>query len=544
MFKALGRAVTHCLAARKRDRRYQQARPCHLESLESRQLLTGFGTEAVFDVEVTSDVVYRDDAEVGFGTPGGVTTTELKLDIYTPSGPGLPDELPAAILVHGGGFLGGDKTKENTVELANDFASRGYLTVSINYRLLGDRVPPAPNPPVDADPRFDAIIAGIEDTFHAIDWLKSSADELGVDPDRIVLGGPSAGAILSMYVGMIDPPDLVGVTDMDLDISGLDVAGVLDMAGSIDGFEHAIDANDPPTFIGHSTDDPTVSIDKAITIANELTADDVPFEFPTITGAGHSLTAKLDTVVDGTTVREQMFDFFQEHLDLEGLLPQTNEWSVSTTSAAIHEDTAGTESLIISLSGTVAEGSTTSIRLGLRHVSTSSRDFEAVRTTVFRAVQEYDGPGTLSLSRAGRTLLYTGGPGGTSLSDLMIPMPVRDDVLVEGDESFIVTLRNPTNADLGQSQQSVTILDNDQTVPSTSTSAVTVLGGSNNDRIAVHDPEVSLATERVSNHISRRAVRNLLSPRRKFDDDYETLAGVFAEVTSDKSLADRINLLD
>ena len=54
MFKALGRAVTHCLATRKRDRRYLQARSHHSQTLESRQLLTGFGTEAIFDVELVT----------------------------------------------------------------------------------------------------------------------------------------------------------------------------------------------------------------------------------------------------------------------------------------------------------------------------------------------------------------------------------------------------------------------------------------------------------------------------------------------------------
>lgn len=79
------------------------------ETLEDRKLLaaTGLGVDANFGVQVTSDIVYRNDAQVGFGTPDGVTTTDLLLDLYTPTGAGLPSTLPGAILIHGGGFTSG-----------------------------------------------------------------------------------------------------------------------------------------------------------------------------------------------------------------------------------------------------------------------------------------------------------------------------------------------------------------------------------------------------------------------------------------------------
>lgn len=436
------------------------------ERLEHRQLLSaaGFGVDADFGVDVTSDIVYRSDAEVGFGTPDGVSLTDLHLDLYTPTGPDLPALLPGAILIHGGGFVGGDKAQQSFVDLANDFASRGYVTVSINYRLQGDNPPPAlPNPPLDEDPLYDTIVAGIEDVFYAIDWMKSSAASLNIDPDRIVLGGHSAGGFLANYGGMVDAADLVGLTDIPLDISSLDVAAVLDGAGGINGQEHIIDANDPSTFILHSTDDPTVLIEQANIIAAELAADGVPFEFPVITDAGHSLDAKLDTVIDGTTARQQMFEFFEAQLDLDGLLPPV--WSTCTTSPFIDEGAAGSEYLIYSLSGTFDDGEQASVQLILQDVTTDPTDYANPGLTMIDAVNAYSGPGSLSFDPFTGNLTYTGGAGGTSMADLLVPIEPIDDQLFEHTETLEVSLNNPTGAtvDPEQSLATISILDNDGT---------------------------------------------------------------------------------
>lgn len=460
-------------AASPRPRRrssHRQAGPVacalHCETLENRQLLsaTGFGVDVAYGVEVTSDITYRSDAQVGFGTPEGVSFKDLKLDLYTPVGEGLPSELPAAILIHGGGFTGGDKAQQNFVDLANDFASRGYVTVSINYRLVGDNPPPAlPNPPLDDDPRYDAIVAGIEDVLHAIDWMKSSAESLNIDPERIVLGGHSAGGFLSMYAGMVDAPDLVGLTDISLDISSLDVAAVLDGAGGINGQQHTIDPDDPATFILHSTDDATVSIDEANTIAAELAANGVAFEFPVITDAGHGLDTKLDTVVDGTTARQQMFEFFEEQLDLEGLFPVS--WSISTTSPHIYEDASGSESVIYSLSGVVAEGEQASVQLNLQDITTDPTDYGSVGLDLLNAVNAYAGPGTLTFDGVTGVLTYTGGVGGTAMSDLVVAMNVVDDEDFEYTESLEVSMLNAigSTVDVEKSLIRISILDDDGT---------------------------------------------------------------------------------
>ena len=220
--------------------------------------------------------------------------------------------------------------------MSNDFASRGYVTVSINYRLFGDNPPPAKETPFsDLDERYDTFVAGVEDAFHAVKWMKDNAASYGIDPERIVLGGHSAGGFLSLATGMFDATDVSTFSDMDLDVSQLEVAAVLDGAGSLMGTEYTIDANDPPTFVLHSEDDSTVVYQSALDVVAELENDSVPYEFPYIVSAGHGLDSKLDTVIDGVLASDQMFDFFRRQLNLAQLEEMT--WSITSSSLYIEE---------------------------------------------------------------------------------------------------------------------------------------------------------------------------------------------------------------
>ena len=116
------------------------------------------------------DVVYR--------TVGGV---DLKLDAYVPEGDG---PFPTAILVHGGGFVRGDKQSYIT-PLFEPLSRAGYAWFTIDYRLApGHRWP-----------------ACAEDVRAAIAWVKQHAKEYKVDAGRIALIGESAGGHLVSYVG-------------------------------------------------------------------------------------------------------------------------------------------------------------------------------------------------------------------------------------------------------------------------------------------------------------------------------------------------------
>lgn len=91
---------------------------------------------------------------------------------------------PTAGLVwaHGGGFAAGDLDMPEADWVARAFAGRGFTVVSIDYRLVGD-----------GSGRYPA---GSDDVLAAWRWTLAHADDLGIDPARLLIGGASAGANL------------------------------------------------------------------------------------------------------------------------------------------------------------------------------------------------------------------------------------------------------------------------------------------------------------------------------------------------------------
>jgi acetyl esterase/lipase len=105
----------------------------------------------------------------------------------------------AIVLVHGGGGFLGDRGE---VHAWQDFYARsGYITLSADYFIFNDDTPP----PVYPQPESDVKAA--------VQYVRRNADELGVDPERIVVHGFSAGARIGaqLLVGP-DDPALAGPT--------------------------------------------------------------------------------------------------------------------------------------------------------------------------------------------------------------------------------------------------------------------------------------------------------------------------------------------
>ena len=116
-------------------------------------------------VQVTPDV-YTDGA-------GG----QQGLDVYSTGG----SNKPAIIFVHGGGWRVGDKNQYEG--LGNQAAQRGYVAISINYRLGSA-----------------GAYYQYEDVMRALDAIRANAEKYGVDPSRMAILGDSAGGSLAMRV--------------------------------------------------------------------------------------------------------------------------------------------------------------------------------------------------------------------------------------------------------------------------------------------------------------------------------------------------------
>jgi len=112
--------------------------------------------------------------------------------LYSPTPPA--DGSPPGLLVffHGGGWVIGDLDSHDNVCRALTNRS-GHKVLSVDYRLA----PEAPFP------------AGLDDCVASTRWAHEHGDELGIDPNRIAVGGDSAGANLAAVVCHIAPAPII-----------------------------------------------------------------------------------------------------------------------------------------------------------------------------------------------------------------------------------------------------------------------------------------------------------------------------------------------
>lgn len=128
-------------------------------------------TRSLYAPHVHQDAGIRESHDVPYGEHA-----RHRMDLYQHGGAGRP----VLLFVHGGGYVAGDKRAgpQFYANVGRFFAARGYLAVTMNYRLA----PTHPWP------------AGRDDVAAAVEWLAGHAGEHGGDPQRIVLLGQSAGA--------------------------------------------------------------------------------------------------------------------------------------------------------------------------------------------------------------------------------------------------------------------------------------------------------------------------------------------------------------
>lgn len=204
---------------------------------------------------------------------------KLTLDIYSPAD-SKPENRPAIIWMHGGGFrYGNDKQQRYIVEIAKRFAKRGYVCISINYRLRE-------NP---RDDKSGTINDALEDAMKGLNWVRKRSKKLGIDKSKIIMGGGSAGGILGSNFCYHDANK-----KEDWDKSG--IVAFVNLWGSPDSSwgKFKIDENDPPTIIVHGTEDASVPYENSKKIIAALQQNGVKNELVTIEGAGHTPAMHMD----------------------------------------------------------------------------------------------------------------------------------------------------------------------------------------------------------------------------------------------------------
>lgn len=108
------------------------------------------------------------------------------LDLWLPDGASSKTPLPVFVYFHGGGFVGGDKNLFDPT----GYLKLGYAVVAANYRFVNGKDVLTPVP--------------MQDCARAIQFLRYRAREFGINPNKIAVGGGSAGAVITMWIAYKD----------------------------------------------------------------------------------------------------------------------------------------------------------------------------------------------------------------------------------------------------------------------------------------------------------------------------------------------------
>lgn len=131
-------------------------------------------TQMAISMAAPKEIVYSSE-DFNIAGPGG----DIAIRMYRHAAKRDGETSAVAIFLHGGGFYLGDLETHDHV--CRYLCKRARLTViAVDYRLAPENKFPA----------------GLEDCYAALCWVVASADEIGVDPDRIALVGDSAGGTL------------------------------------------------------------------------------------------------------------------------------------------------------------------------------------------------------------------------------------------------------------------------------------------------------------------------------------------------------------
>ena len=220
-----------------------------------------------------------------------------KADLYLPEGRAREVRSPAVLIIHGGGWVGGDKGAAREINIGTTLALHGYVGMSINYVLAKDGKVTWPQ--------------NLHDCKTAVRWLRKNADRLQIDPDRIGVIGGSAGGHLAAMVAVTGPGDGLDPAEPYGDVScqvkcAVDLYGPADLTGrpeikmfgktsaeAPELYKNAsptshLDKSDPPILIMHGTADTTVPLEQSKLFAAALAKAGVEHELVIVEGAPHT----------------------------------------------------------------------------------------------------------------------------------------------------------------------------------------------------------------------------------------------------------------
>lgn len=216
-------------------------------------------------------------------TGTGGARTDLKLDMWAPAGD-TATARPAIVWMFGGAFIGG--SRQMMANYAQDSARRGYVGVTIDYRLV------APQSNLVEDVRVGAPIA-YDDAVTAARWLRDNAARYRIDPSALVAGGFSAGAITA-----IDTIVLPGTRGPATSPYAAAISNSGASMGVILGGHDSAPGQGPIIMFGGTADNVVRYQDWQVRTCDDHKARGNVCEFVSYPGQGHGVFAEMDDLLN------------------------------------------------------------------------------------------------------------------------------------------------------------------------------------------------------------------------------------------------------
>jgi acetyl esterase/lipase len=267
---------------------------------------------------------------------------ECNLDLWLPLD--VDEAVPTVIYIHGGGWVSGKREQYALMFLP--FIEMGFAVANVQYRM--SHVSPAPS--------------AVQDCRAALRWIKYNADRYGLDEEKLVVFGHSAGAHLALMTGMLESSagldwEIPGGSDLDRgeamqryyadDATGkneLEVAAIIGWSGITDvndllsgpnrrGYAQVwlgtvpyaeelarrvspltyVRSGLPPILLIHGDADPIVPYSHAVRLHEALDEAGVRNLLVTVPGGGHVLFERQEIA--------KVYWLIRELLTREGLMP-------------------------------------------------------------------------------------------------------------------------------------------------------------------------------------------------------------------------------
>jgi acetyl esterase/lipase len=240
----------------------------------------------------------------------------MNLFVYKPQGWSTSDKRSALVYFFGGGWTKGTPLK--SASWGSWAAEHGMVGICPDYRTKN---------------RFDTSpLASVADGRAAFGWIVRHAEELGIDPARIIVGGTSAGGHVAFWTALSttppgsDPAEAVAqkpaalflssaVTDTSPD-TGYTPSRFGDDAVALSPVDQ-LDDKMPPVLMFHAVDDPLVHYSTAVALHDKLLAAGNVCDLITVPRGGHGFSSTYPEWKD--KVRTKAEQFFAQ----QGLLPAT-----------------------------------------------------------------------------------------------------------------------------------------------------------------------------------------------------------------------------